>query len=485
MIRGGDQCRPISLMIIGGCGRWAGVNHFPAILAMKNSGMPVRVAAIVDRHASLGEMTSDEARRVVDMDRPAWLGIDDSGDPSDHVTILDSLQHQTPCDAVIISSPPVTHLPYAEWSIARGLSVLCDKPPFLRRNSAFDPSQARLNWSDYSEILRRVEKEAASNRSYVFGTALRRRAMTPFMEAAAALGDIHERTGEGIRHLTAVVSGGLNPLPAEFLNRGAHCYSDGVGALAHSSYHYIDLVAWYLSTAYGRTRKIEISLTNVVRVRDYLAREMHAPLMRLIDPSGTAEIDHSGIDAAALAAELDCTFNINLLDESGAHVGLVTLTYNHATFSPRIRGYDPAVVDPANLPGGGRMSQLFMDIHQGSLQHIQIHKNDEVFRGNEIVTTLRRHPALGDSHERTVYADAYESERVTPRELVESFLLHAGGLQAPPYFDHLQTLQDQRLTYRLFSQFYSILAEEAVALEEGKTLRSAPIDLAEFVPLTA
>jgi len=170
-----------------------------------------------------------------------------------------------------------------------------------------------------------------------------------------------------------------------------------------------------------------------------------------------SEVEVATLPDSVLNAELDFCLHFTFYDNEDLPISDVNYIYTSTSFSPRNAKFSADILDHANSKGGGRMSQIFMDIHQGVLQNWQLIKNDEVFDGNEIEVTHRSHPKVGLKSERLIYDDAYEKSS-TPKNLVEDFLL---GSEATSSTDKdLQDIHSQRLSQKLFSIAYLKIAEE-------------------------
>ncbi len=271
------------------------------------------------------------------------------------------------------------------------------------------------------------------------------------------------------------MNGGVHRYPAEFLKGGAHGFVDGVGSLSHSSYHYVDVIAWYLQSAPGSISSIELTLPYVGRVKDYLAKQGYKELMHLNQEDSSKVVEGVELTDSIMNAELDFTIHMQLFDKSDTKLGLFSYTCNHTTFSSRRTKYDPEMLDHANDKYGGRMSQIYFDIHQGALQNWLLIKNDVVFEGNTIEVTQRLHPNLGDTYCKSAFADAYDSQTVTPKDLFVSFVKSSIGIPVPDSHDkQLQLLDTQELTHRIFSASYELLAKNHV---EPNVLSSIRIPL--------
>ncbi len=458
--------RRVNFLVAGGSSHWCELNHYPAIRALKDEGIEAKVVAICDpidpysidpNHYNVGR---ENLNAVLKSHKPAWINPVNHS-PSKLKQILNEIVEEMNVDIVIVASNPIHHYFYADWAAERGINVLCDKPLVAVPDSSWKPEQALLIEKRFRNLLNKVQKVQKINPQYSFCTPLRRRALTPFVTIANDLQSIYERTGEGISYITAVVNGGVHRYPIEFLKGGAHGYIDGVGSLSHSSYHYLDVIAWYLRSAPGSVTRVKISLPYVSRVKDYVAKEGYRQLMQLNNEDPTTVKHNVKIPESALNAELDFTVHLHLYDRSDKSIGLIAYTSNHTTFSTRTTKYDPKMLDHTNDKDGGRMSQIYFDIHQGSVQNWQLIKNDVVFGRDTIDITQRLHPALGKIYTNQKFNDAYDKQTVTPKDLFVSFVKKSIGLPIPKTHEqHLQLLTGQELTHRIFSATYELIAQD-------------------------
>lgn len=452
--------KTINIFIAGGSGFWAECNHYPSITQLKKEGIPLRVVAICDIRNPYVEKSRPILTQILFKDKPIWInpyGLDENKLERE----LDKLQHKYNIDIAIVSTNPIYHFYYANWSTKYGISVLCDKPLVTTKNASFSLKQS-LQIQDKYEILKENAIQAKKrNPKYLFCSPLRRRALTPFVKIASELENIYKKTHEGIRYMNVIVNGGVHKYPQEFLKGGAHGYLDGIGSLAHSSYHYIDVIAWYLGIARGQTAKIEVHLPYVFRVEDYLKIKGYKKLREIIESNEVNFDDNLKISDAVLNSELDFTFHLELFDNNNSLLGLISYTANHTTFTPRLTKFESEMVEYTNDKLGGRMSQVYIDIHQGALQNIQLVKNDVVFFGNNINIKNRKHPKTGTALETISYEDAYDKDTITPQDLFISFIKHTAGYSiSEEHLRLLSTFDNQNLTNRIYSKFYEKLAEE-------------------------
>lgn len=448
----------INIIIAGGAGFWAEQNHYPAIIKIKKQDYNVRVSAIVDNNLSNLEKLRPHMNEVVKLDNPNWISPFNKS-PKELKNELTKYIKENKCHVLIVATNPIHHFFYCKWAIKNNINVICDKPLVVTQNSSSSIKNAKLIQKNFEKLENLYKKKKKNNPHYMFCTPLRRRALTPFLVIAHNLKDVYEKTGEGIRYMNVIINGGLHRYPTEFLKGGAHGYLDGVGSLAHSSYHYIDVIAWYLQIAPGEIKKINISMPYVFRVKDYLSMKGYKNIKNLIEDNPSNIDDNIKIPSVVNSCELDFTFHLQLLNGQNHPIGLISFTSNHTTYSPRQVKFNPNSIDPAHDQQGGRMSQLYIDIHQGALQNWQLIKNDVVFFGNEITTIGRIHPKIGNSHKKRKYSEAYEKGTISPQDLLINFILYSANKKLPQKtINLLTTIDNQRLTNKIFSKSYELIA---------------------------
>lgn len=453
----------INILIAGGSGLWAEKNHYPAILALKSEDMPVKVVAICDPvnpHKTEKKETRFNLKRILKIDKPLW--INPIGKTSKQlIAELNQIHKESPLIAVIVSTEPIWHYFYCKWAVDNKINLLCDKPIIATPNSSFDLEQAKLIQRRFDEICSLYYANKKSEPSYIICSPLRRRALTPFVKIATELSKVYLMTGEGIRYMNVIINGGVHKYPSEYIKGGAHGHLGGIGTLSHSSYHYIDVIAWYLKIAKGNINNIELSLTHILRVKEYLKTKAYQRLRKLIEEESEDFNDDVSVPDEVLNTELDFSFYLKLKDDDNNQVGLITFIVNYSTYAPRLTKYDPEVTEYAHDKYGGRMSSVYYDIHQGAIQQWQLIKNDEVAFGHNIDLRQYLHPRLGKKVKKMFYKDAYEEGTITSKDLFKSFIKMCIGKKVnKKQAAMLSIIDDQRLTHRLYSLMYEKIAED-------------------------
>lgn len=469
----------VNILIAGGSGHWCEINHYPAILSLKSEGIESRVAVICDpinpytANADNYNNGRKNLTRILKRDKPLWL------DPERYTKkqLRGELKKQfrkEEINVAIVATDPANHYFYANLIVKNNINIICDKPLISISDSSWKIGKARQIEQKFLKLLNKVEKNKKLNSSYTFCTPLRRRALTPFVKIAESLNQVHLKTNQGVTHINAIISSGIHRYPVEFLKGGAHGFTNGIGSLSHSSYHYIDVIAWYLQSAPGKTKYIELTLPYVFRVKDYLKKQGYQKLMELNENEQLILTKNVKLTDSILNAELDFTIHMSLFDESNNNLGLFSYTSNHTTYTPREAKYNPNILDHANEKSGGRMSQVYFNIHQGALQNWTLTKNDVVFEGNNIEIAQRLHPKLGNQYFVKKYEDAYDNQTITPKDLFISFVKKSMKLSTPKTHDkHMQSLETQRLTHRIFSASYELMAKKYTNPKSTPSVRIA------------
>lgn len=459
--------RPISILLVGGCGHWAAAeNHIPAVLTLKKHGQPVHVAAICDPRdpydpALLEHMPHLET--VLTQDRPTWIR-PQPGEPAHALERrLQQAHQQHHFDAVIVACDPVAHFPYLKWATAQGIHVLCDKPIICIENAAFDPERAAQIGPRFEELLHAHQARPG----HLFAVPLRRRANDAFVHTGALISDLYQAHHQPLTMGHIAVSGGHFRLAEEYALGNAHGYTHGVGALAFSSYHYIDEMTRYLQLATGPITALRLSLQYVRRVGDHLATSLNAPdgpddvLGTLLRPRSEAELPAVDLSERVLLAEMDFGFTMDLLNDQQQSLGILTYTFTSNSCSNRSVGAlarDAGDVVPFREKG--RMSQYVIDLHQGPLQHLRLSKNDAVGDHYQIRLEHRRNPLIGGTgRTETVYEDAHNSSTVTPQDITAAFLTMAAGNDPDPAVTgKIAFIEGQVLAHRVFAAMYELIA---------------------------
>lgn len=450
----------IRIAIIGGAGFWANDGHLRNIheAVATEPNIDARVVALVDPvdpKLQSGER-KEHLERILLTDSPSWVDTSNYDSVSSIVKDLKQMQ----VNLAIIASPPVHHLEYVLEFVRNDINVVCDKPIVSRKNAAHDIKEASSISEDLDIICKEYAKSLLRDPKLLCVSILRRRGLSGFSEVAKELKSVHETSGAGINNMSIIVNSGKYLHPDELLLNGAHGYHDGIGALSHSAYHYIDILSWYMSIAHGSARYLRPRLNHAIRVRDYIESNLYKLTPSFKD--GFVKIPK--LPDSILKSELNTSYSIEILDEGLGLMGNILFTFNQLSYCPRTLPPLSNNLDPGNYSGGGRTSNCIIDIHQGAMQNCYIYKNDTVFEPYTLNTRVIKHPSLAkdlsiiDTNSRVVdpYEDGYtlaDAYRDLFKYLSDS---RVRTMQSPV----LRPLSEERTATSLYSNFYELLSDE-------------------------
>lgn len=466
----------VKVLIIGGSGHWSNKTHYQAILELKKQAFPINVLGICDPIDPQTKKDYKYLSEILLVDNPTWM-FDENMDSL--LQQLSAFHAKHRLDVVIIACNPVLHYFYCNWAADNHVNVICDKPISLMPKSAFDLSMAQKNQPNYEKL---VKKFASWNGELI--TPLRRRNHPVFIESIKRLRKAYELTGEGISYLQIIANNGKCRLPAEFLNSGSHGFIDGVGSSSHTFYHFVDVCSWFLQNAPGRSTKIKVSVPYIFRVKDYIKQKKYLTLQNALVTDERIKEDDIELPDNILNCEYDFNLQLHLLDESNDVVGLMQIFNCHSSYSNRVADYSKDINCPCDYPEGGRMKQFYLDIHQGSIQNIQILRNNDAFETYKAHIFQRANPILNmECFSEKIYDDVDQTVSSCVRELVILAMKKQAG-QSLTIEDQevLSGLHNQSLTQKIFSVCYEMIAYEYASKQSSNpyTEPNPYIELSEY-----
>jgi hypothetical protein len=455
----------VKITVIGGCGFWSEINHYKNLLSI--SDVNYKIVAVVDYKDPNDITRHCNFQEIIKKFSPDWLNPKEYHDTDE---IIKELKEKFAVNLVIIATNPVAHYEYALSCVKNNVNVLLDKPMISANNASTGIGAAKNISRKFGTLVKEYEKALLKNPKLICHSMLRRRSLEPFLEIADQVSKIHSKFAAGINNMSVIVNGGKYKFPAELLSSGAHSYLDGVGSISHSAYHYIDLIAWYLSLAAGKARKIRITPNYIFRIRDYLAAESYDSVAR-VNNEETFSLTTQNISTQIAGCELNAGFNIDLLNDDNAKLGHITFNLNLLSFSPRTVKFDANVGEPADSLGGGRMSHLNMEIHQSGLKYYHIMKDDIVFTENEMSLRIRSHPNLDETElVDKQYSKAYisgmslaDGMRDLLKSISENVLIKNHPL--------IRFIIDEKLSMEIYGAMYELVAAEYGGKVRGKIIQ--------------
>jgi len=447
--------KKVNIAIIGGSGYWSDRNHNKNILELK-AKLEIQLTAIVDPTDPRTVDINSNTLKLCAIDNTVWLNPRDFQSTDE---LVKNLKEKYGINLVIIASSPCAHFEYGMSCLKQGINVICDKPIVSNYNASTDIVAASRIREKYNELLGAYYLARKQYPNLMFHSILRRRSLESFTKVASELDEVYKKTKAGINNMTILINGGVCKLPAELSNSGAHGYLDGVGSLSHSAYHYLDAIAWFISKAPGKTVEIIPKLNYVTRIKDYLDAETYLPVANIINVSSDSLLKPK-LSKETLGCELNVGFTFMMKDKENIQVGIMSLLFNHISFTTRVSNYDKLIREPGDHKGGGRMSQSFIDVHQEGLQNWQIMKNDVALDDNTILLQGRRHPSInGDRFESKKYENAYDTG-VSMKELLAHAFKYV--MEEKDLVGHsiVRELPEERLAVDIYTSCYELIARD-------------------------
>jgi predicted dehydrogenase len=288
---------------------------------------------------------------------------------------LDEAVRQFGIQGVIISTEPLSHLPYARWALRNGLSTLMDKPISTRKAVSTSEVAADDILRDYDELLRLYTKAKDNQPAVRFSVTTQRRYHPVFCKAKELVREVFEKTNCPITSIQSFHADGQWWLPTETVETDYHPVNVGYGKCSHSGYHFFDMIQWLMEAAEsGKKRANNVDVfVNFTRPLDFLTQLNLDDYRRLF-----ADFDkHNRYDEGALEklsaayGEIDafCSFAFKRDDRT---VTLGSLNLVHNGFSQR--GW-VTTMGKDLYKGNGRVRQESHFIEQGPFQSICIRSN--------------------------------------------------------------------------------------------------------------
>ncbi|HCE76028.1 MAG TPA: hypothetical protein DEP04_05310 [Dehalococcoidia bacterium] len=453
----------ISILFVGGSGNWAEKHYYSALYRLRADSVEFKISVICDivnpeaEDPTLYAVGRDNLRCFLSEDRPEWLRFD-RDKPSTTIMSLDELHAKYNFGLVIISCDPNWHFFYSTWAIKKGINTVCEKPPLLTNCPGSNQESALTLARSFDELNRLVDGAKKNNPSYLFHIPLKNRRLRPFCYVSTNLQNVYERTGQGITHVNLTVNNGLHRFNTEFLNEGAHGYLDGIGSLAHSSYHYIDLIAWFVLSARADISSLRISVPYVMRIRDYVSSAGYSSLGSVL---GCKDDSCCFLPENVLSAELDFSISIALCDSNHNLIGNIAYHSNHMSFSSRTLGLDSNVMEPGNHKDGGKMKQVLLDVHQGAMQNFILIRNHDNNDKKSFALTHRCHPAIGESVSELVFDDDLYIKGSSTEDLLRLFLTGGHRQMDCRLTQILSAWREDQLTHRIFAACYELISRQS------------------------
>ncbi|TWU73575.1 hypothetical protein ED733_004575 [Metarhizium rileyi] len=361
---------PKNLLIIG-IGPHTRKNHVPILLREIASGTIAKIVG-VDIHESSQVLS----RFISTLGSSAFPviyipSIDGSAESLTQSTCetLDSVVAQFSIDAVLIANHPSVHRVCTRWALERGLDVLLDKPISVRDNCSTNALQAAGIHDDFLQLAGLYES-AKKQRDLLVSVHCQRRYNSAFMIMRQLISEVASQTGCPVTNIQSCHSDGQWRMPNEFIELPYHSYDRGHGKAAHSGYHILDLVHWFMEAGESEDKKVDMARVHVhaTRPADVLAQLSIAEYEKLF-PGFRGQCPYDEADVSSRTkqfGEVDAVVSI-AFESAGRTMTLASVNLLHNGFSQR-GSMTPNRQDL--YKGNGRVRHETHVIHQGPFQAI-------------------------------------------------------------------------------------------------------------------
>jgi predicted dehydrogenase len=278
--------------------------------------------------------------------------------------ILNKALKQHKIDGIIISTEPKAHKKYCLLAMENDLCVLMDKPITSPINSSTSEKGAQKIKTDYLEILKAKKKSKGK-----IVVQCQRRYHDGYIFVVNYLIRFIKEFKVPITYLDIFHSDGCWNMFNEFYERENHPYKYGYGKLMHSGYHFIDLLAWFLSVNKHAVSYDTICLQATPLKPSDLNYQLSKLLPKVFEESAVKRIYNKyNLNHLKKFGELD-TYCKVFLYEKGNLVTSANLDLLQNAFSRRSWSDLPR----DTYKGNGRVRHERINIEIGPLLNIQLH----------------------------------------------------------------------------------------------------------------
>ena len=305
---------------------------------------------------------------------------------------LDELVKNTKCNAVIISTEPLSHFKYTIWALKNNLHILLDKPITTEVNVSTDLIKAKKLYLDYKKIESKY-REKLKNNNLVFILQAQRRFHSGFQYVKERLRDVYSKTQCPVTSLQSFHSDGQWRLPKEIAEINYHSYNQNYGKMSHSGYHSLDISLWLCDLKLNKDKKYKSAsvYSKFSRPFDFL-NQLNLNDYKLFFSNFDQVYDsHTLRENLKIEGEIDAFNSISLYNSKKALITHISSSMVHNGFSQR-GWYIPNVQDL--YKGNGRVRHESYIIEQGPFQSIVINS----FQSHELLKDALSSEMGGESH---------------------------------------------------------------------------------------
>jgi hypothetical protein len=428
-------------IVLVGCGRHAARAHLPVLADLRDR---VTLSAVVD--------LADQREAV--RTRCAAFGFDTrfvavrpEAPPTAHVL--------SQCEAVIVSSPPLTHKPYVDAALAgECVAILVDKPLTVPANARSSIGQARSLVREFQDIAGR-----ACGRLVMVGT--QRRYHPLYRRIGRHLYDVHAKTGHGVTFVQSLTNDGLWTDRDAYATGGFYDpATTGGGKLINTGYHLLDTVPWLLRHCQGADGRP----SDVARIR---YADVFAQFFIPDDAVGLVHNGGRGLNGGRAAHpmnEINACLQVAFRDADERTICLWQLGALHEGISAR-RSPSAHVGEGEDPAGAGRTKQDVLTLYQGPVAAVWMRRiakllpSDGVGLGEsghaELICAQNAHLTGADGALEQVIGPYVDTDTAPTEEFVAALL----GVTSPD--EVASPVGDQAIAVRILAAAYESAATQA------------------------
>lgn len=280
---------------------------------------------------------------------------------------LNRIVKEKKIDALIISTTPTAHKPYALWALKNNIDILMDKPVSIYKNAVSDINNAISIYKDFEEL-----NNAYKNSKSIFIVNSQRRYHPGKLKAYSLIRETAQEFGVPVTSIHSYDADGQWRLPEEILHESYHGYNEGMGKVSHSGYHYFDsLYKFYMAgVTDGKMADAVRVYSSFITPRGHLKQINQKDLEKIFQNEGynPPHTDKEYCKLFKNFGEIDFSAVVSFV-QNGDVICNASLDMIHNSYCGRNWVKPNADLYKHN----GRVKHEHHQIQQGPLQTIQIH----------------------------------------------------------------------------------------------------------------
>jgi predicted dehydrogenase len=369
---------PVKNIILIGLGPHAKRIYYP-LLEKYSSQREINLVAIVDLEGNESSVSKFLENRSLQPNHklfvPRNLAYQESLD-CNSMQLLDALVEEYKIDGVIVASEPKSHKAYLKWALGRNLHILGDKPITCPANSESAIDNARQIELDFLELK---ELYAKSHSNFI--VQAQRRGHLGYIYIYKYLEEFIKEFQIPISYIDIAHADGVWVMPDEW-ERENHSYKYGTGKLMHSGYHFVDLLAWFLTLNQQLENRADEQniFVQSFKPSDFANQLQSHHYQHLFQRDYSEHFSENKLEQLEGYGEQDI-FMLSQLKRCSSVVTTASLKLQQNSFSRRAWSDLPS----DTYKGNGRIRHECVNIQLSTLLNIQVHSYQSYQVGDKVV----------------------------------------------------------------------------------------------------